>query len=77
MYIRSDNHFNITIELIDEIDEAQYVYSSDDSQGSKKSSSYMYERQISIEKNIVNYYQGENFPVIGNYSSFSELIFRK
>ena len=65
MYIQSDNHFNITFELIDQIDEEQYIYSADDSQGTRKSSSYMYEKQISEEKNIVNYYQGETFPVIG------------
>lgn len=65
MYIQSDNHFNIFIELIDEIDEEQYVYSADNSQDTKKSSSFMYEKQISLEKNITNYYQGESFPIQG------------
>lgn len=66
MYIQSDNHFNIVLELIDEIDEEQYVYSSDNSQDTKKSSSFMYEKQVSLEKNITNYYQGENFPIKGS-----------
>jgi hypothetical protein len=67
MYIQSDSHFNIVVELIDEIDEEQYVYSSEENGSTKRSSAYMYERQIFKEKNIVNYYQGETFPIKGYF----------
>ena len=66
MYIRSDSHFNIVVELIDEIDEEQFVYNEDASSDVKrKSSSFMHEKQVALENNIANYYQGESFPVKG------------
>lgn len=66
MYIQSDSQFNILVELIDEIDEEQYVYNDDNSNEKKKSSSFMQEKQIALQNNIINYYQGETFPVKGN-----------
>lgn len=65
MYIQSDSHFNVVIELIDEIDEEQYVYSAKEHGSSKRSSEYMYERHIFQEKGIDDYYQGETFPIKG------------
>ena len=53
------------VELIDEIDEEQFVYNDSSSDVKRKSSSFMQERQIALEKNIANYYQGESFPIKG------------
>ena len=64
MFIRSDNHFNVRIELLDETEEDQYSYNESEDKTKPKST---HNQQVYQDRNVSNNFQGENFPIKGIY----------